>query len=99
MAKLEIDRITWPIAKERALEDETEIAEYISEENYHYLYEPISWKILSILLENVNHTRYHMIISVIDEEQFGILYKTMNSDIDWHYRVINDWARDNLEDD
>jgi hypothetical protein len=97
MAELVVDRITWKLVKERAEEDETEIAEYISKENYHYLYEPISWEVLSILLENVNYTSYHMIISVIDEEQFGILYETKNRNDYFHRRVINDWAISNYE--
>ena len=101
MAIIDLNRITWRIAKERVEEtnDEAEILEYINEDKCHYLYEPISWKIMKHLINGVNITQYNGIVSLISESQFQELFKTMNDDIDLHHRVTNDWLINHTDSD
>ena len=100
MTTLDLDRITWPIAKARVEEtnDEAEILEYINVDNCQYLYEPISWKIMKHLINGVTITQYNGIISLIDEYQFYELEVTTNGDIGWHYDVMNHWILANVID-
>jgi hypothetical protein len=86
MATLDLDKVTWKKLKGKSI---NKISEFISEEKYHYLYEPISWEILKILVDGTNVVQSACITIAIDnEEQFRKLYSTWDRDDKWQHDII-----------
>jgi hypothetical protein len=94
MATLDLDKVTWSIIKYTAKRrgNEAIIAqtlEMLPNNKHHYLYQPISWEILKILLKGANNVQSYSITATIDEEQAKHLKSTMDKNDKWQQNAIN----------